>query len=53
VLAEATAVTIILFHKATYGIWLEVKNSGRYAIILKTLQEFYPQIMAGMKALVS
>lgn len=47
-----TAVTIALFHSAIYGIWLEVKNSGRFAIILPTLRQFHPQVMAGLQALV-
>jgi hypothetical protein len=45
---EATAVTIVLFHTMAYGIWLEVKNSGRYAVILKTLEESYQPYMAAI-----
>jgi uncharacterized membrane protein YgcG len=49
----ATAISIILFHKAEYGIWLEVANAGRYAIIMKSLEAHYPEIMSSLKALVS
>lgn len=31
--------TIILFHRVPYGIWLEVKNAGAYAIIMPTLNK--------------
>jgi hypothetical protein len=45
---EATAVTIVLFHQAVYGIWLEVKNAGRYAIILRTLEAHYQPYMTAI-----
>ena len=47
----ATAVTLYLFHSATYGIWLEVKNAGRFAIILKTLEAHYGAYMAAIQGL--
>lgn len=37
---------IVLFHQVPYGIWLEVKWSGRYAIIAPSLEEFGPKVMA-------
>jgi hypothetical protein len=46
-----TAVTILLFHTMSYGIWLEVKNAGRFAIILPTLRIFHPQVMAALRQL--
>ena len=30
--------TIVLSHRVPYGIWLEVKNAGAYAIIMPTLR---------------
>jgi len=36
---------IVLFHSVTYGIWLEVRFAGRYAIILPTLQVQGPEVM--------
>jgi hypothetical protein len=44
-------VVIYLFHTMSYGIWLEVKNQGRFAIILRTLESFYPQVMAALRQL--
>jgi hypothetical protein len=34
-----------LFHTVSYGIWLEVANSGRYAIIMDTLDREGPELM--------
>jgi hypothetical protein len=36
---------IVLFHSVLYGIWLEVRFAGRYAIILPTLQVQGPEVM--------
>src|SRR5690349_22079837 len=47
----ATAVTIVLFSAMSYGIWLEVKNSGRFAIILPTLEAHYSQYMRAVEGL--
>lgn len=40
---------IVLFHQVPYGVWLEVRFSGRYAIINPALQEWGPRVMTGMK----
>ncbi len=32
-----------------YGKWLELANGGKYAIILPTLQEYYPKVWATVK----
>jgi hypothetical protein len=37
--------TIHLFYSVPYGIWLEVRNSGRYAIILPALLDQGVKIM--------
>lgn len=42
---SATIVEIYLAHKMDYGVWLELKNSGRYAIILPTIEAHYKPIM--------
>ena len=47
---SATAVTILLFHQAEYGIWLEVANAGRYAIILRALESHYTEYMRAIQA---
>lgn len=36
---------IILGHGVSYGIWLEVRFSGRYAIIEPTIQQEGPEVM--------
>lgn len=36
---------IVLFHQVPYGIYLETRFSGKYAIIMPTIEEFGPQVM--------
>lgn len=48
----ATAVTIVLYHSVFYGIFLELKNQGRFAIILESLERQYGPIMAALRQLV-
>lgn len=36
---------IRLFHRVTYGIFLETRWGGRYAIILPTIEKFGPDTM--------
>lgn len=40
---------IILYHQVPYGIWLEIKNSGEYAIILPTIEVMGPEVMASIE----
>lgn len=42
---------IVLFHRMPYGIWLEVRWSGRYAIILPTVKVMGHTVMAGARDL--
>lgn len=37
---------IVLFHQVDYGIWLETRFGGRYAIIDPTIEVMGPQVMA-------
>lgn len=37
-------ITLTLFHTVDYGEWLETRWSGRYAIIMPTLEKFGPEI---------
>lgn len=37
---DGKAVTLYLIHGAAYGIWLELRHAGRYAIIAPTVHEF-------------
>lgn len=39
-----TVVLLVLQHKMDYGTWLEIKNQGRYAIILPTLEAHYSAV---------
>lgn len=36
---------LVLYHAMPYGIWLEIRWSGRYAIIGPTLNEIAPQVL--------
>ena len=38
-------------HGVGYGIYLEVRDSGRYAVIMPTLQRMYPKIMRRLQAI--
>lgn len=39
-------VILYLKHSVDYGVFLELKNSGRYAIIMPTLEQHYGRIKA-------
>jgi hypothetical protein len=43
----AKVVTIYLSHGATidYGLWLELSNSGKYSVIMRTMQAHYEPLM--------
>lgn len=45
VVAGSDVVGIVLYHSVPYGIFLEVRHSGAYAIILPTIQEFAPKFL--------
>ena len=38
--------SIILAHRVSYGIFLEVRFAGKFAIIMPTINEYFPKIMA-------
>ena len=40
------AVSLSLFHTVDYGIWLEVRWGGKYAIIIPTLEKMGPELMS-------
>jgi hypothetical protein len=46
-------VTIYLSHGADldYGIWLELANAGRYAVIERTIEAHLPELRAELEAL--
>lgn len=37
--------TIVLYHTMPYGVFLETRNSGKYAVIVPTLQTMGPRTM--------
>lgn len=43
--------SIILFHRMPYGIWLEVRFGGRYAVILPTIRTKGKEVMSGARDL--
>jgi len=42
---------IVMYHTVPYGIWLEVRHSGQYAVITPTLQHEGPRVMTELRAL--
>lgn len=44
--SEGDEVGIILGHSVDYGIWLEVRWNGKYAVIQPTIDEMGPVVMA-------
>lgn len=46
---EGDNMGIVLYHQVPYGIWLEVKNSGQYAIIDPTLEVMGPEVMRSLE----
>lgn len=42
---------IVLYHTVEYGIWLEIRWNGRYAIIVPTIEHFGPEVMGGLVGL--
>lgn len=45
--------TIVLSHGVSYGIWLEIANGGRFAIIAPTIDVFAPQIMRDLQRMMN
>jgi len=48
----ATGIVIYLASLAEYGIFLEVKQAGKYAVILPTMEAHHGEIMAACRRLV-
>lgn len=42
-------VGIVLYHQVPYGIWLETRFGGKYAIIEPTIQAMSPKVMASFE----
>lgn len=45
--------TLVMYHRMPYGIWLEVRWSGRYAVIGPTMFEVAPQLTSMVTAAVN
>lgn len=50
-LSDNDLLTIVLYHTVEYGIWLEVRNSGEYAIIIPTIEQMGPVVMGAVGTL--
>lgn len=48
---EGRAHYIALFHQVPYGIFLEVRWSGKYAVIMPTLDEWTPKVVEALNGL--
>lgn len=42
VVVAPNLVAIVLYHSVPYGVWLEIKNGGKYAVIDPTIQVMAP-----------
>jgi hypothetical protein len=50
--AMTNEIVIYLAHGVTYGVYLELRNSGRYAIITPALDEWAPVIWQDVKGMI-
>ena len=46
-------VRIVLYHGVDYGIYLELKNAGRFAIVNPAIDYFAPRIWADVRRMLS
>jgi len=49
--ADNDQVSLILSHTVEYGIYLEVRNGGRFAIIIPTIEAMGPKIYKDMRGM--
>lgn len=49
---EISTMGISLEHSVDYGIWLEVRWNGKYAIIIPTLEVMGPALMASLTGII-
>jgi len=47
------AVALILAHGVHYGVFLELKNAGRYAVVTPALDEFGPAIWSDVREMLT
>ena len=48
VLVENGSLSIDLYHTVDYGIWLEIRWGGKYAIIIPTVEQLGPKLFRKM-----
>jgi len=48
----SSGVTIVLGHTMSYGVYLELSHGGRYAIVMRTLEEGAPELEGMLRDLV-
>lgn len=53
VTSDSSGGVLVLYHTVPYGIWLEIRWSGRYAIVGPTMNEIGPKIMSMIAQLVA
>jgi hypothetical protein len=51
VVADDEEMTLTLQHTVEYGIWLEIRWGGRYAIIVPTIEQLGPEIYEEMRGM--
>lgn len=42
---------LVAIQGVEYGKWLEVANGGKYAIVMRTLELYYPVVIRGLRTL--
>ena len=42
---SSDSVAVVFYHSVPYGIWLEVRWDGRYAIIMPAVERFAPRML--------
>jgi hypothetical protein len=42
---DGDQIGILLYHQVSYGIWLEIANAAKYAIINPTIEQMGPRVM--------
>lgn len=50
---EDEGFVINLFHTVEYGIWLEIRWGGTYAIIEPTIEEMGPRVMSALNGVMT
>ncbi len=49
---EDGVLALVAKQQMDYGVWLELKNGGRFAIVLPTLEQYYGQVWNDIRGLV-